>query len=111
MTRLRLLMILFVVAAAACSDSTGPGNDNGITVNDNSFSPSSRTVDAGTTVTWTWAGAAAHNVTWVSGSPAASATQASGTYQRTFATGGTYEYYCTIHGTPTTGMRGTVTVQ
>jgi len=112
--RARLVFSALVFAAAvavACSDSTAPGDGNGVTVNDNSFSPSSKTVDVGTTVTWTWAGGAAHNVTWVSGSPAASATQSSGTYQRTFDTAGTYEYYCTIHGTPTSGMRGTVTVQ
>lgn len=32
------------------------------------------------------------------------------TYELTFATPGTYPYYCALHGSPTMGMRGTVTV-
>jgi plastocyanin len=34
-----------------------------------------------------------------------------GTFQRQFATAGTYPFHCTIHGTATTGMRGFVVVQ
>lgn len=40
-----------------------------------------------------------------------SATQASGTYTRDFSTTGSYDYYCSVHGTATSGMRGTVAVQ
>jgi plastocyanin len=36
---------------------------------------------------------------------------ATGTFQRQFAAAGTYPFHCTIHGTATTGMRGTVVVQ
>jgi len=32
------------------------------------------------------------------------------TFVHTFNTAGDYGYYCTIHGTPTSGMRGTVHV-
>ena len=105
-----LIPILLLAVVAACSDSSGP-EDATITIQDDSFNPSTSTVSEGSTVTWNWTGANAHNVTWVTGSPAASATQSAGTYQRTFTTAGTYEYYCTIHGTPTAGMRGTITVQ
>jgi len=105
-----LLTAVALLLVVGCSDSTSP-NGNAVDVKDNSFSPGSVSVAAGTTVTWTWKGSATHNVTWVGGSPAASATQSSGTYQRTFATAGTFEYYCTIHGTPTSGMRGSITVQ
>ncbi|MDH4046150.1 MAG: plastocyanin/azurin family copper-binding protein [Gemmatimonadota bacterium] len=110
-TRILLSALLIVVAAAACSDSTAPANPNGVNVADNSFSPGVRTVALNTTVTWTWTGGSQHNVTWTAGSPAASTTQSSGTYQRSFDTAGTFDYYCSIHGTPTTGMRGSVTVQ
>jgi plastocyanin len=101
---------ILALALGACSDSNGADPDT-IEVDDNSFGPSALTVDAGTTVTWDWVGAAAHNVTWVGGTPAASATQTSGTYTRNFAAAGSFDYYCTIHGTETTGMRGSVTVQ
>jgi plastocyanin len=106
-----LPVILLALAAAACSDSSGPGGDPDIEVQDDSFIPGSFSTTAGSTVTWGWTGNNPHNVTWVgAGVPGPSATQSTGTYQRTFADAGTYEYYCTVHGTPTTGMRGTVTV-
>lgn len=106
-----LTVVALATALAACSDSAGPGAQSDITVQDNSFSPSAVTVDAGSTVTWEWTGSSPHNVTWVGpGAPAASATQTTGTYDRMFDAAGTYDYYCTIHGTPTSGMRGSVTV-
>ena len=110
MTRLLACTVVALALTVGCSSSTGP-NGTDVTVQDNSFSPSSNTITAGETVTWTWAGSSQHNVTWDSGSPAASATQASGTYQRTFAQAGTYSYHCTIHGSAGAGMHGTVTVQ
>jgi plastocyanin len=110
MTRFLTCAVVALVLTVGCSDSTGP-NPTGVTVQDNSFSPSSRTITAGQTVTWTWNGSTQHNVTWDTGSPAASATQTSGTYQRTFAQAGSYGYHCSIHGGIGTGMSGTVTVQ
>ena len=118
-----LCAILALVAVVGCGGGssyggspTGPGNTGGnnntggstsssISVGDNYFSPAATTVPAGTTVTWTWAGSVNHNVTFDDG--AASSTQASGTYSRTFSTAGTYAYHCTIHGA---SMSGTVTV-
>lgn len=111
MPRLFTIALLVLAVGACSSDSSGPADEATVSVSDNSFGPGSLTVDPGTTVTWEWEGAAAHNVTWTSGTPAASATQSAGTYERTFGTAGTFDYYCTLHGTPTTGMRGTVTVQ
>jgi plastocyanin len=82
-----------------------------VSVQDSEFNPFNADVAAGGAVTWTWVGALAHNVTWVGGGFTNSATQSTGTHQVTFPSAGTYTYYCDIHGTPTTGMRGTVTVQ
>jgi plastocyanin len=87
--------------------STTSSTSNAIQVVDNSFTPAATTVPPGTTVTWTWVGTREdHNVTFADGT--ASATLASGTYQRTFAAAGSYAYHCTIHGTP---MSGVVTVR
>jgi plastocyanin len=86
-----------------------------------SFSPSATTVPTGTTVTWSWNSCGSdgyggqtcvdHNVTWDDGAAPASGTKSSGSYTRTFATAGTYGYHCSIHGTTSGGMHGTVTVQ
>ncbi len=74
------------------------------------FTPPSATVAAGGTVTWNF-NLGTHNVTWVSGGFTNSGDKSSGTHQVTFPSAGTFQYYCSIHGTPTTGMRGSVTVQ
>ena len=93
------------------TDRGAPGGTTGstsssITVSNNRFDPAATTVPTGTTVTWTWAqGAADHNVTFADGTR--SATQATGTYTRSFGTAGTYTYQCTLHS----GMNGTVTVR
>lgn len=114
MTKLACAAALAVALATlgGCGDdASGPPGPNTVNVRDNSFNPSSLTVTTGTTVTWSWTGSAPHDVTWVDpGSPADSPTQTSGSYQRGFTTPGTFAYYCTVHGTPTSGMRGTVTV-
>jgi len=111
--RTTLTLIVAVLVVGACSsDTSGPSqNQTTVNVNDDSFAPGALTVTTGATVTWDWKGGNPHNVTWVgAGAPAASATQTTGTYQRTFSAAGTYDYYCTVHGTPTSGMRGSVTV-
>lgn len=111
--RIRVTLAAAILAlVAACSDSTDPpGGQGDVEVRDNSFSPSTQTAAVGETVTWTWTGNNQHNVTWDTGSPTASVTQASGTYQRTFAQAGTYAYHCTIHGSAGSGMHGTIAVQ
>ena len=48
------------------------------------------------------------NKLWMKGET--SGNRSSGTYTRAFATAGTFPYHCTIHGSATSGMRGTVTV-
>jgi plastocyanin len=94
----------------SCGDSTGPGSGDVVQVQDDSFNPSTKTITAGGAVTFQWTGAHQHNVTWVD-QVTASPTQSSGTYARNFNTPGSYEYYCSIHGTPTSGMRGSIVVQ
>ena len=75
------------------------------------FSPETVTVDPGQPVCWTWSGSTEHTVkgddgSFTSGTPATSAT-----FQRTFNAPGTHGYHCQVHGTPTSGMRGTIVVR
>jgi len=76
-------------------------------VNDNNFSPTSVTIVPTGTVTWSWTGGGygtPHNVTFTD---ADSGDMTSGSYSRTFANAGTYNYRCTNH----IGMTGSVVVQ
>jgi plastocyanin len=91
-------------------------NDNFLSDRNGTSSPAVDTVAAGGTVTWTWSSQATntHNVT-SSGSPSftSSTTQTQPfTYGPiTLSAAGTYVYYCTIHGSPTAGMRGRIVVR
>jgi plastocyanin len=84
-----------------------------LTSGGNRFEPANVTVAVGTTVTWTWV-AGFHDVT-SSGSPAfpgsGAPVSAPTTFSHTFDTAGTYLYFCSIHGSPSGGMRGTIVVQ
>jgi plastocyanin len=79
----------------------------------NRFEPANVTVAVGTTVTWTWVGGF-HDVT-STGNPGFSSsgvpTAAPKSFSQTFTTPGTYLYFCSVHGSPTAGMRGTIVVQ
>ncbi|MBI2404446.1 MAG: hypothetical protein HYV20_17245 [Gemmatimonadetes bacterium] len=106
-----LLLAAVAFAVLSCGDSTAP-NEETVQVKDDFFNPISASIQAGGTVTWQWGGSNQHNVTWVTQSGTSnSPTQVTGTYTRNFSGAGTYDYYCTIHGTPTSGMRGSVAVQ
>jgi plastocyanin len=76
------------------------------------FNPATITVDPGTAVCWTWSGTVEqHNVKandglFTSGPPATA-----GTFQRTFNEPGSFPFHCQVHGSPTSGMRGTVVVR
>lgn len=102
------------VSFSATATGAGPGASV-VTVENNIFSPSSITVAANTTVRWNWAaGSLQHNITPIQPATIPSeptTSSAPHSYQVTFTTPGRYDYYCTVHGTPTSGMRGTVVVQ
>jgi halocyanin-like protein len=69
-------------------------------------------VSSGTTVTWEWTGeGGAHNVVHEDGDfDSGSAVDSdSETYEYTFDSTGTYEYYCSPH--ETVGMKGVVVVE
>jgi len=80
-----------------------------INIRDNSFNPTSVTILAGKTVTWNWTGSNQHNVTFDNVAVGNSVSQTTGTFPKTFATAGTFTFYCSIHGKAV--MTGTITVQ
>lgn len=79
--------------------------------NGTAFSPETVTVDAGQPVCWTWSGGTEHTIKGNDGSFTSGPPTASATFQRTFNAPGTHGYHCQVHGTPTSGMRGTVIVR
>jgi plastocyanin len=87
---------------------SAPGQAASVTATSgNLFDPQSVTIVPGGTVTWTFQ--AQHNVSFTTaGAPANIGTMTSGSDSRTFPTAGTYNYFCTIHGS---SMSGTVRVQ
>jgi plastocyanin len=120
--RLHRLMVVAALLAVACKSSTssygssggggGPGPTQ-VFMQSSAFNPTSRTVSVGTTVTWVNQDGYTHTVTSSSGPSSFNSGNVSGgaSFQQTFSTAGTYQYYCTIHGTPTSGMHATLIVQ
>ena len=112
----RTILAAGAIAALACGGDDGGqgpggggGEDDQVSVRNNSFSPATLEVEDGGTVFWVWAsGGTVHNVTF--DDDVTSGNLGEGTFQRTFSEPGTYPYHCTIHGSATAGMRGTVTV-
>jgi plastocyanin len=113
------VLAIMLVGAACSSSTTGmgsgtPGADE-VFLQGSAFNPTTRTVAAGTTVHWSNKDGITHNVT-SSSVPVGAATFSSGSlggsgsFQVTFTVPGTYQYFCSLHGTATTGMHATIVV-
>jgi plastocyanin len=114
---LAILAAVALVAVGCGDDGGGSGEASGDVVEvatlDNTFDPETVEVEAGTTVRWDNQGRNAHNVTPVDDDGWGIDTddfEPGATYEFTFEEEGTYRYYCTIHGTPTSGQIGAVVV-
>ena len=130
MTTRNVCIALALISAAACGgggsssgpSSQTPGNTTppagAISVTNNDFAPATKTVTGGTSVEWAWNSCTGdpyggtqtcvfHNIVFDDG--ATSGTKDQGTYSRTFATAGTYNYHCSFHVLQ--GMVGSITVQ
>jgi plastocyanin len=129
-----VLAALVVASVAACSSTTSPtptgtsGGTSGTTGDaaaaantvtvggtSNTFSPSTLSIKVGDTVTWTWAGGA-HTVTSGTGCTSDGMFGTDGiqsavgsTFTHTFATAGTFAYFCVPHCA--SGMKGSIVVQ
>ena len=119
-----VLALILSVGIFGCSSSTsygsgggGGGGGGGHTISPHmagqAFAPTPDTVAVGSTVTWTNNDGFGHTVTSAPGSSEVfNASVAGGaSFSHTFNTAGSYNYYCSIHGTPTSGMRGTIVVK
>ena len=98
------LGLLTMVAAARVS-----AGDEVVTIRirDNTFNPAVLDIAEGTTVRWINDGRNTHNVRPVRGHDYGSPDLKPGrSYVHTFPNAGTFAYYCTLHGTPTSGQRG-----
>ncbi len=120
----RILSGMALVAMAACGgDSNGPPmlpgggspGANEVWMQSTAFTPVSRSVTAGTVVSWTNKDGITHTVNTSTVPAGASAVVSgniagNGTFTTTLTIPGTYEYYCSIHGGPGSGMHATIVV-
>ena len=96
------------VLAASVLLARAEGTANAVTIDNFTFTPATLTVKAGTTVTWTNKDDIPHGIG--SANNAFKRSQAQDTddsYSFTFATPGTYAYFCYVHPF----MKGTIVVE
>ena len=98
-------------ASTAASTAAQSSGKTKIEVGDNFFDPEEVEIPAGTKVTWTNDGKILHNVVSTKGAKFGTKTLARGkSYSYKFKKPGKYVYYCSFHGSPTGGQRGTIVV-
>ena len=98
------------LAGQKISDETGR---RAVTIEavDNVFAPQFTSVSTGTTVTFENAGHNRHDVISVGhGFGSSHILEPGDTWKVTFRTAGDFRFYCSLHGTPTSGMTGGVRV-
>ena len=98
---------------AASSDTPLVDTVVGIRVLDNSYRPARLDVAVGTTIEWTNRGRSDHDIVPIDTfgwgvEPDAFAPR--DVYRHRFTEPGIYAYYCSLHGTETAGMGGTIIV-
>ncbi len=111
-------ILVLALAASACGDSSPTDSDDlerttSVEVRDSFFSPSANLVDQGAEVTWNWVNTSlGHNIIWVDADLENAGTRQFGSHTVTMPDEpGEYRYYCSLHGSPTSGMRGRVIVE
>ncbi len=97
--------------------STGAGLAVTVNVINNQFQPAQFQLKQGGTVTFLWGtGSSSHTVTPVApntipvSTPAGVNHSAPFSFEATFPAQGVFKFFCEVHGTPDTGMSGTITV-
>jgi len=114
--RIAVATLAVVFVAAACGGDHDAAEFAGevVTVRDNTFSPVTLEIEPGATVQWVNEGRNEHDIIPVDKYGEFGVEKedfAPGdTYEFTFDDPGVYEYWCTLHGTETDGMIGSVIV-
>jgi plastocyanin len=106
-------LALGVGVSAPRAGAAAPAQSSGtvkIDVGDNFYKPVSTEITTGTKVTWRNTGKILHNVKPVKGKWGTGSLTRGKSYSYTFKKPGKYVYYCTFHGSPNGGQRGTITV-
>lgn len=109
--------LVLALGITACdsspTDNGDPQHTTSVEVRDSFYSPSANIVSPGDDVTWSWVNTAlSHSVTWVDAELENAGTRQFGSHTVTMPDEpGEYHYYCSVHGTPTSGMRGRVIVE
>jgi plastocyanin len=131
--RVTPLFSFLLAAAAACGyDGSGPlgqplgegglgdcSADNTFCMTTLSFTPTSRVVRVNAAAIWINESGVTHDIAFDTPKPRSRLGAYAGNFEaahqsshpRKFAAAGSYPFHCTIHGTATSGMRGTVVVQ
>ncbi len=110
------MLVVVVTAVAGCGSdqiTLVEGVEAEVRVLDNTFRPDRIEAAAGTEVVWVNGGRNDHNVRPVEGGSwgvEASDFEPGATYRHRFTEPGTYTYYCSLHGTTTAGMVGSIVV-
>ena len=94
------LFQLIVLAAALVLITSSPGQPQSsvtIDIQNFAFSPASITIPVGTTITWTNKDSTPHTVTGRNGAFNSGSLGRGQTFQFTFNTPGTFDYFCSIH--------------
>jgi len=126
---LRRFFLFLLAAAAACRGPTFDGlfeptpadcsPSNTFCMTTLSFTPTSRVVGVNAAAIWINESGVTHDIAFDTPEAALAVGPDAGNFQaahqtsnhRKFAAAGNYAFHCTIHGTATSGMRGTVVVQ
>ena len=126
---IRCSFLFLLAAAAACKGPTFDGifdpppvdcsPDNTFCMTTLSFTPTSRVVAVNAAAIWINDSGVTHDIAFDTPEAALAVGIGAGNFEaadktsnhRKFAAAGSYAFHCTIHGTATSGMRGTVVVQ
>lgn len=107
----RLALLASALAGFALAVVPALADNQSVGTSGSSFTPAKVAVKPGEKVTISNTGMGFHDVRWVDGAPGYTPANTTGwSHERTFTTAGEFVFYCSVHGSPGGGMRGTVYV-
>ncbi|MGI9148249.1 MAG: cupredoxin domain-containing protein [Chloroflexota bacterium] len=104
-------VVLVLVSFSAPSSAIGQATAPAVSAQDDLFSPVMIHLNPGDSLSWHNDGTEQHTITADDDSFDSGVLDPGQTFERTFASPGSYPYYCTIHGGPNAdGMAGVIVV-